>query len=253
MRKYNAIVPADIGTFIINRNDTGVGWQLSQYGIYEGKELRAISVLLQILRSYRNRDLVAFDLGANIGVISVFMSDLVGPGGKVFAFEAQRILFYMLAGNIAINSKNNVYCFHTAISDAKQLIEIPGFDYGTSSNFGSVEFGGVQKEFIGQLPTAVSAERVEAIPLDDLDIATLDFLKVDVEGMELRVLAGGAETIARHRPIALAEHLKSDAQAMASWFRQRSFRVFSGVGDNFVCIPEEMDARIEGLTEVMAA
>jgi len=35
MRRYNVITSSEIGTFIINKKDVGVGWQLSEYGYYD--------------------------------------------------------------------------------------------------------------------------------------------------------------------------------------------------------------------------
>jgi hypothetical protein len=51
LKKYNAIVATDIGTFIINKNDLGVGWQLSEYGTYDPQELHAVREVLRILKT----------------------------------------------------------------------------------------------------------------------------------------------------------------------------------------------------------
>ena len=59
MKKYNVITSSDIGIFIINKNDTGVGWQLSQFGTYDQKELEAIREIMRFLRTL-NPKLVAF-------------------------------------------------------------------------------------------------------------------------------------------------------------------------------------------------
>ncbi len=250
MRKFNVIAPTDIGTFIINKNDLGVGWQLSTYGCYESKEMAAVRVIIDVLRENRKRDLFALDIGANIGIHSVFLSDLVGPSGKVYAFEAQRIVFYMLAGNISINAKNNVYCYHNAVADRPHSIDIPQFDYGKPLSFGSVEFGGKQTEWIGQAPNPISSEKVQAIAIDDLKIEDVDFIKIDVEGMELAVLTGAKETIELSRPIVLAEYLKSDKTALAEWFKSRHYTVYSGIGDNYLCVPLEIGVRFGDLTEL---
>ena len=49
LKKYNVITSSDIGIFIINKNDTGVGWQLSQFGTYDQKELEAIREIMRFL------------------------------------------------------------------------------------------------------------------------------------------------------------------------------------------------------------
>jgi FkbM family methyltransferase len=56
------------------------------------------------------------DIGANIGVHTLELSrGTHALGGEVHAFEAQRQVFYMLAGNVAINSHFNVHCHHAAM------------------------------------------------------------------------------------------------------------------------------------------
>jgi len=210
------VVSTDIGSFIINKNDLGVGWQLSQYGTYDPNELQAVKELLRVLRNFKP-NLVVLDIGANIGVHSIALSESVGPNGVIYAFEAQRIVFNMLAGNIALNSLSNILCFHNAVTDTPGFIDIPIFDYGKPMSIGSVEFGGAQKENIGQKPLDGVAEKVPAVLIDSLNLDQLDFMKIDVEGMEINVLRGAANSIAKCRPIMLLEFLKSDQTTLIEW------------------------------------
>lgn len=249
MKKYNVLVSTDIGSFIVNRNDIGVGWQLSEYGTYDPNELQAIRTLLKILR-IKISNLVALDIGANIGVHSVILSEEVGSNGKVYAFEAQRIIFNMLAGNIALNSLNNVWCHHNAVSDAAGLIDIPIFDYGRSMSFGSVEFEGEQKENIGQKPLSGTPEKVPALAIDSMNFEQLNFIKIDVEGMEIKVLKGCERSIAIHRPLILIEYLKSNKNELIQWLKTANYIVYSGIGANYLCIPTEMKLSINDLTLV---
>ena len=65
--------------------------------------------------------MIALDIGANIGIHSVVLSSEVGEG-RVYSFEAQRVVFNMLVGNIALNSLENVFCYHNAVSNQNELI-----------------------------------------------------------------------------------------------------------------------------------
>ena len=246
MKKYNVVVSTDIGSFIINRNDLGVGWQLSTYGTYDPNELNAIKELFKILRK-SSSNLVALDIGANIGVHSVILAEQVGSEGRVYAFEAQRIVFNMLAGNIALNSIQNVICFHNAVSDRSEFIDIPIFDYGKPMSIGSVEFDGTQKEFIGQTPTIGEPERVACVAIDELNLNQLNFMKIDVEGMEVKVLAGAKNTITKFRPIMLVEYLKSDQDKIISFLRDVNYVLYTGIGANYLCIPSESGITISDL------
>jgi FkbM family methyltransferase len=247
MKKYNVVVSTAIGSFIINRNDTGVGWQLSEYGTYDPIELEAVKELFKVLRSHAE-NLVALDIGANIGIHSVVLSEQVGPRGVVYAFEPQRIVFNMLAGNIALNSINNVLCHHNAVTDAPGPIEIPAFDYGKPMSFGSVELGGIQKEDIGQIAIPGKSETVAGICVDDMDLRQINFIKIDVEGMEIKVLKGAQKSINKFRPFMLVEHLKSDQNELISWLKQNSYIIYLGIGANYLCIPKETGLQINGLS-----
>lgn len=249
MKKYNVLVATDIGSFIINKNDLGVGWQLSEYGTYDPNELEAIKGLFGIIRKVKP-NLVALDIGANIGVHSVILSDQVGPKGKVYAFEAQRIIFNMLAGNIAINSLSNVICLHHAVGDTIGSIDIPIYDYGKPMSFGSIEFGGRQNEEIGQKPQLGTSEKVQLITIDDMNLHQLDFVKIDVEGMEVKVLKGAQKSITKFRPYMLIEHLKSDKEEIISWLKSSDYIIYSGIGGNYLGIPKEAGLTIDDLTLV---
>lgn len=249
LKKYNVLVSTDIGSFIINKNDIGVGWQLSEYGTYDPAELDAIKGILNILKA-DHPNLVVLDIGANIGVHSVMFSGEVGELGTVYAFEAQRIIFNMLAGNVAINSLNNVFCFHNAVSDASEFINIPIFDYGRPMSFGSVEFGGEQKESIGQIPGEGQAEQVLGLVIDEMRFNKIHFMKIDVEGMEMKVLKGSANSIDQFRPFILVEYLKSNQSDMIEWFKAKNYVIYSGIGANYFCIPRELGIEIGDLSLV---
>lgn len=247
VKKYNVVIPTELGAFIINKNDIGVGWQLAEYGDYDRFEMNILKGMLGILRK-RRPDLVVLDVGANIGVHAVMFSREAGPKGKVYSFEAQRILFNMLAGNIALNSINNVYCFHNAVSDESKFIDIPQFDYSKPLNFGSVEFGREQEESIGQerMRDPDSQEQVLAITLDSCGFEHADLIKIDVEGMEMNVLRGAAELIRRAEPVMLIEYLKSDSREILAWLSDLGYCAYSGVGANFLCLPGALDAAMGG-------
>lgn len=249
LKKYNVTIPTDIGSFIINKNDLGVGWQLSEYGTYDPAELDAVRGIMTILRSSAP-NLVALDIGANIGVHSVVLSSEVGEMGSVYAFEAQRIIFNMLAGNVALNSLSNVFCFHNAVSDTSDFIDIPIFDYGKPMSFGSVEFGGQQKEYIGQLPIEGSSDKVLGVVIDEMNFSQINFMKIDVEGMEIKVLKGAEKSISKFRPFILIEYLKSDKDEIIAWFKKVNYIIYSGIGANYLCLPAEAGIGITDLTLV---
>jgi hypothetical protein len=67
---------------------------------------------------------------------------------------------------------------------------------------------------------------VRVVNLDSLEMARLDLVKLDVEGMELEVLRGGRAALARHRPIMIVEVIKSDRAAIENFVAELGYRSF---------------------------
>jgi hypothetical protein len=85
------------GAMIYNINDRYIGRALDKYGEISHDE---VLFLQQLIRP----GMTVLDLGANIGLLTVPVARLVHPGGKVIAFEPQRIVYQMLCGNLALNA-----------------------------------------------------------------------------------------------------------------------------------------------------
>jgi FkbM family methyltransferase len=147
----------------------------------------------------------------------------------------------MLAGSIAMNGHTNIFCHNYAVGRERGRIEIPQFDYNKPLNFGSIEFGGPQREKLEQdrRYAVEKTEYVEVVPLDAFGFARLDILKIDVEGMEEDVLIGAAETLRRCRPILYVEHAKSDRDALTRMIEGAGYDIHPIQTLNVLCIPAE--------------
>jgi FkbM family methyltransferase len=147
----------------------------------------------------------ALDVGANIGTMTVAMAKRVGPAGAVFAFEPQRLAFMCLCGNVALtHTLAQTRCFNVAVSDNNQPVQVPVVPLGKPFNVGGVRIGDPAYDAAVQLPR----EEVPCITLDELSLPRVDLMKLDVECMESKVLAGASDTVARCRPIIFAEALE---------------------------------------------
>jgi FkbM family methyltransferase len=208
-----------------------------------------VEMLATLLR-FCPPDPVVVDAGANIGTFSLRLAAAAGPRGRVLAFEPQRVLAYMLAGSAVLNGFTNLVCEVMALGERDGTIEVPQFDYNAPLNFGSIEFGGVQREPLHQKPASDPGRRefVPLVRLDRFELPRLDLLKIDVEGMEERVLEGAQATIARHRPILFVETQKSDAEALLRRLVGWGYEVFR-IRDNFLALPPAIQqaAQISGL------
>jgi len=241
------LAASDHGTMIVNRNDQrmqtptagiGVGFQILSRSSFDPDE---VGVALDILNQ-RRRDfgdgVVAIDCGAKIGVHAIEWARAMHGWGEVLAFEAQERLFYALAGNIALNNCLNARALHAAVGAADGRIRVPVPDYDRPASFGSLELRRhAANEFIGQTvdddPGAGADTRLLAI--DSLELPRCDFIKLDIEGMEVEALDGAARTIARCRPILLIEAIKSDEDALAARLATSGHRPFR-VGINILAL-----------------
>lgn len=192
---FNRLKRCRHGLMIYNRNDRFLGRSLEVYGEYSEGE---IDLLRQIVKP---GDTV-LDIGANIGALTVFLAQAVGGQGVVIAFEPQRLIFQTLCGNIAVNSLTNVMCLNNAVAREPGFVHVPMLNPWTVQNFGGLELKGRD-----------AGERVAALTIDSLNLPRCDLLKIDVEGMELDVVAGAAKTIAEREPVL---YLENNRQEMAA-------------------------------------
>lgn len=237
------------GSMIVNRNDHvqidaerafGVGFQLLSHGAYDPAEVELAVALLNLRKDRFGPGVVAVDAGANIGVHTIEWARAMHGWGRVIAFEAQEYVFYALAGNIALNNCWNASARWAALGEAVGSIDIPEPDYQRSGSFGSLELRPLARpEFIGQ-DISYDAEdcvRTPMVSIDSLALERLDFLKVDVEGMEDEVLRGARETLRKHQPIVMLEVVKSDVGELVAILRDLGYRTTrDGMGMNMLAI-----------------
>lgn len=140
---------------------------------------------------------VAFDVGGNVGAISIALADVVGSEGKVHTFEPNPNNFARLSANFDLNPdlKCRVQLNNVGISDQPGTLFWTE-DPGNPGNGMLGESGDIQSEVI----------TLDAYCQKN-DIQKLDFMKVDVEGMELQVFQGAEETLKRFKPTIYFETL----------------------------------------------
>lgn len=168
-------------------------------------------------RPYLAEDAHIVDAGANIGAHTLAFAR-AAPAGKVIAVEPQRQIAYMLAGTVALNDLRHVEVRNVALGAEAGEVFIPPLDYGRAQNFGSLE---VDKF------SADQGEAVKRETLDSWNLARLDFLKIDVEGMEAAVLAGALDTITRCRPVMSIEaDREAQVPQLLLWLRLHGYHAW---------------------------
>jgi FkbM family methyltransferase len=235
---------------IVNRHDhsqsrqgasIGVGHQLLTQSCFDPTEVELALALLDLRREFFGGSVMALDGGANLGVHTLEWARHMHGWGRVLAFEAQEYVFYALAGNIALNNCWNASARWAALGERDGHMDVPEPDYQRPGSFGSLELRsrGSSTEFIGQDISydADDCVRTPVVAIDSLQLQRLDFLKLDVEGMEMDVLRGAQATIARQRPIIMVEVLKSDEAALAAFLQGLGYRTIrKGMGINMLAV-----------------
>jgi FkbM family methyltransferase len=233
------------GSLIVNRNDQclvdgggfGVGYQLFVNSCFDAGEVELLLSLLSLRRRYFGDGVFAIDGGANIGVHSVEWARHMHGWGRVLSFEAQEVVYYALAGNLALNNCLNARAKNMALGEAVGEITIPQPDYYSAASFGSLELRQLPAtEQIGQHISydAATGVTVPMVTIDSLNVERLDFFKLDVEGMEMDVLSGARQTIARHKPTLFIEILKSDDTAIKNFLDALGYDKFYALQGNLL-------------------
>lgn len=190
----------------------GIGYSMLKYGYYDEEEVQFLMDLINLKRQINGDDVIIIDCGANIGTHTIPFGKMTTGWGKVYAIEAQEKLFYALAGNIVLNNLFNIKAINAAVSNEDGLMTIPEPDYAKAASFGSFELiKNEQTENIGQfVDYSKTTLEIPKIRLDQLKLKRCDFIKMDVEGMEVMALKGALETIERCKPLMCIEFIKSN-------------------------------------------
>jgi FkbM family methyltransferase len=145
------------------------------------------------LHRYARSGMVVFDIGANIGAHTLTLGRLTGPTGRVYAFEPTAFAFAKLTRNVSLNDAPHVQPVQVALSDVNR----PGQTIAYRSSWTTA--GG----------RSDSENVVDFVRLDDWcrenGVDRVGLVKMDVDGNEYGALAGGAEILARCRPVIVME------------------------------------------------
>ncbi|WP_165453912.1 FkbM family methyltransferase [Hyunsoonleella flava] len=137
------------------------------------------------------KDNVVFDAGANEGALSIIYSQKVGVRGKVFSFEPDSVNTGLLKKNLDLNTEvENIDVVKKGLWNKSETLQF--FEAG---NVGSSIFYEDEKS---------KQVTIQGISIDDFvelqNLNKLDFIKMDIEGAEIKALEGAVKTIEKLKP-----------------------------------------------------
>ena len=255
---YNAVVKARYGYVIFNKNDHYIGKAIEKYGEFSESEV-------EIFRQLCAEGDIVIEVGANIGTHTMVLSQFVKATGRIYAYEPQRILFQTLCANMALNNIENVECFQIAVANEAGHILFPDIHYNIEGNFGAIE-----------MDSFTAGHKIPVIKLDDaLEPAKLKLIKIDVEGMEHKVISGAKALIEKHRPFLYVENDRVEkSRPLIELIQSLDYRLYWHspalynpnnfaadteniyphiVSINMICVPRSNPIEMMGFQEILNA
>jgi FkbM family methyltransferase len=224
---FNNVQNGKYGLVMYNINDQFIGQSVRNSGTWCDHEIQGLAKFIQ------PGDTV-LDVGANIGTHTLAFARLVGPQGRVLAFEAQPLVYQSLVATMALNSLEGVRCHNVAVGATAGEIMIPLLNPRQENQ----NFGGMSLK-TSHLPS-FPQEKVRLLPLDDLALEACHLIKIDVEGMEEEVLQGAQKTIQRCAPFLYIENHEGKYNSFVRLLTQWGYKIYKHGTDqdpNNLCIP----------------
>jgi FkbM family methyltransferase len=208
--EFDAELPSGDHVRLQYREAIGLSWLL--YGAFERAEI-------EFAIASTEPGGAAVDVGAHAGLYTTALARAVGSDGTVFAFEPSNLNVARLRGNLERSGLTNVviYCAAAAARDQPVLLRLandPAYS-STSKVFEDRSLG--------------ESTVVPGVCLDSAWLNAgrprISFVKIDVEGAELDVLAGAESLLGECRPSVLIEAASDAARAsLDEWFEARAFQ-----------------------------
>jgi FkbM family methyltransferase len=158
-----------------------------------------------------------YDIGAHIGIMTLFFSKAVGETGQVISFEPNPETFAILRKNVGMNDLTNVRLVNFGLGGKRETLPIVFGEF--EGGLGTMDEALQEQLLSNKRGIKTKTVLVEIYPLDEYILADSlpdpDFVKIDVEGYECNVLLGMQETLRRRKPSLFVEiHGADNAQKL---------------------------------------
>jgi FkbM family methyltransferase len=187
---------------------------------------------MRMLRKVVFEGETVLDVGAHIGYLSVYFAQLVGPGGRVFAFEPDPENRRYLRGNVERRPQVSIIEKAVAASTGERnffVENLTGQNNTLYDDYPTLDSNSAAAGYSGGGYRKIT---VEAISIDDFcrnEHVHPDFVKFDIEGAELEALRGMEETVARSPPRLMVE-VSLHQPEVVRWLTERGYYLYDDEG-----------------------
>ena len=198
MKIYTTNTPiGDISSF---ENDS-FAKQVMQLGYYAEQ-----SILDNQLKPIIEKSNTILDIGGHVGYHSIAYSR-INPNATIHTFEAQSNMFSLLKRNVEANQLvDKITVYNKAMGHKLGTMNMAtSITDGPNANT-NIEYGTDRELNLGGVSIGIGGEDVEMVTIDSLNLDSLDYIKIDVEGAESLVFMGGEQTIKKYHPVICFEH-----------------------------------------------
>lgn len=189
MKEEEIILNTKQGQLILR---TALDWKLKQ--MVEDDNMSFMHSDVSALLSLLNKDSVCVDVGANIGA---FTCAIAGKVGHVVSVEPVKPTANILRRNIELNKLTNVKVLECGLGDSESEMSVDHAEVSSSAFL-------VEKNGHG--------DNVKVHRLDQVVEGKVDFIKIDVQGMDTLVVKGASEIIKKYSPIFFIEYWAANKQ-----------------------------------------
>ena len=201
----------------------GLALTISHYGTYEELEAKIMVEKIKV-------GSIVVDVGANIGLHTLNMARIVGNTGRVFAFEPDPSNFEILRKNVKINNYQNIILEEKAVGDKHGRVTLYQSDHPGNHRL------------FPQTKQAKGEVEVELTSLDkyfiDSNLAEkINFIKIDVEGLEFSVLNGMKNILKNNKKIKILFEFMPDIMEVG-FAPIEVLNLLTSIGFKLYCLDE---------------
>ena len=175
------------GRKMFTQNNDGLA--LSIFKIYEPNQT-------EIVKKYVHEGDIVIDIGAHVGYYTLLMAQLVGENGKVYSFEPDPVNFQLLKKSVEINGFENVVLIQKAVSNITDKVKL----------FLGDDDSAINRIYDAKLGDAKESIDVESVTIDEYfkeNDELIDFIKIDSEGSEIKIINGMKQFLSRNQELVM--------------------------------------------------